>query len=205
MENLLNLLFPPKCLFCKKEKGIICASCLAKAKPLLRDFTVFSNFAIYCLFDYSSVVQKCIKLSKYPPYSFSALRVLSAYGVSLMPKDKYSKLIVVPIPMSKKKMKIRGFNHAKVISSEVAHRYGLACGNSILIRKKETTPQYKLSKALRISNVENAFKAVKPVFGMKILLVDDICTAGSTMYFARKTLLEAGALEVLGFCLSRKL
>jgi len=78
-------------------------------------------------------------------------------------------------------------------------------GTSILIRKKDTPHQTTFDRESRFKNVENAFKVNKKVEGVNILLVDDICTTGATFLEASKLLMNAGAISVECFALSKKL
>jgi len=137
-----------------------------------------------------------------------ALKILAKEMASLaynFEKD-LTDFTVVPIPVSKKREKTRGFNQVKIISEEIAKKFNLKIENSILARKKETDVQHKHGREERFKNLEEAFTAnPKKVSGKKIVLVDDILTSGATFLEASKTLYKAGAKEVKCFALSKKI
>ena len=97
---------------------------------------------------------------------------------------------VVPIPLSKKRLKERGFNQSERIARLVAKEFGVPCVSNVLIRKRDTKQQAFLHKNQRIKNIRGAFalQDVDALRGMRVLLVDDIFTSGATMNEAAKVL-----------------
>src|SRR3989339_631585 len=89
MENLLNLIFPPKCLFCSSTGAIFCEVCLGKCVVLNQIETLKNqgfNFELKLLsiFSYEGLVRLCIKKSKYQAKQFAALKVLASRGVTYL-------------------------------------------------------------------------------------------------------------------------
>ena len=73
-----------------------------------------------------------------------------------------------------------------------------------LLRHRRTVPQVGLDIEQRRNNVQGAFLAEETLVANKrILLVDDVCTTGSTLDAAASVLLEAGAKSVAAYCLTR--
>lgn len=73
-----------------------------------------------------------------------------------------------------------------------------------LKRVRNTPPQIELIAEDRAANVTGAFAADHDsVRGRRILLIDDVCTTGSTLSEAARALSEAGAVSVSGYCLAR--
>jgi len=228
MDNLLNLIFPPLCIFCRKRSGtLFCDECLAKCELLDKGFCIvcgreskggithkacFSKnipTSLVCSYEYGGVVRECIRKAKYNSKQFAALRILAKKGVKVLSElgGKYydNDLIVVPIPLSRKKMRSRGFNQARCIAQIVAQYWHFMLDDSILIRKKETAVQFSSNRKRRFENVKDAFAATADLSGKTVLLVDDICTSGATFLEASKALYNAQADEVKCFALSRKL
>jgi ComF family protein len=158
-------------------------------------------------FIYEKNVRECIRKSKYSSRLFSCLKRLSFEGVNIVFEWGYSfdDFVVVPIPVSKQREKLRGFNQADIISKIFAVRFGLVADHSILIRTKDKHAQHSLSRQDRFSNIKGSFVSNEKVKGKKVLLVDDICTTGATFLEASKVLFENGALDVKCFSLSKKL
>ncbi len=112
--------------------------------------------------------------------------------------------IVMPIPMYKKKEKIRGFNQAKIFAKIVCEMTGLEYNDKELLRIKNTTAQNNKSLRGRYENIEGCFKVLdsNKIKGKTILLIDDIYTSGSTINISSKELINNGAKEVYSLTLS---
>ena len=72
-----------------------------------------------------------------------------------------------------------------------------------LFKKTETPAQIGLSKNERGLNLKGSFEAGRKFPGMRLLLVDDVMTTGSTANECSKVLLRAGADEVMVLTLAR--
>ncbi len=108
---------------------------------------------------------------------------------------------VVPIPLSGKRRRQRGFNQAELVARKVAKRMNLPVYGRLLIRTRDTKAQKELNDQERKNNLKRAFKTRKNKVQLNhILLIDDIYTTGSTMNEAAKELKRAGAEQV--YCLS---
>jgi competence protein ComFC len=107
--------------------------------------------------------------------------------------------IIISIPLHKSKERTRGFNQAHLIARELSKEIKVLENSQLLTRIKNTKSQSKLDKNDRILNVKDAFqiKDEKKVEGKTLLLIDDIATTGATMGECSKSLLEAGAKEVI--------
>ena len=106
---------------------------------------------------------------------------------------------LIPIPLSKKRRRERGFNQSEVIAKVCSKRIpNLPTLPKILIRTRENEHQARLSKAEREKNIVGVFAVTDPsqISGKRILLLDDIVTTGSTMQEAKRELIASGAQEV---------
>ncbi|MBR6890207.1 MAG: ComF family protein [Clostridia bacterium] len=106
---------------------------------------------------------------------------------------------VVPVPMHKKRLRERGRNHSALLAEQVAALMALPQIDA-LERVRDTAQQALLSDAERQSNLENAFRLVRDVAGMRLLLVDDVCTTGATANACAAALREGGAASVVLLC-----
>lgn len=101
---------------------------------------------------------------------------------------------VVPIPTITKHVRARGYDHMHLISRELANKRSLT--HSTPLRRATTTVQQGASRKQRLEQARAAFTAHKVSRGKRYLIVDDICTTGSTLEYAARALREAGASEV---------
>ena len=107
--------------------------------------------------------------------------------------------IVTAVPMHPKRLRIRGRNHAEVLARSAAVGLG-AEYRELLCRTRNAPQQARLSARERRKNLKGAF-AVPPecrelVNGATILLIDDVCTTGSTARNCAEALRSAGARRV---------
>lgn len=108
---------------------------------------------------------------------------------------------VVPVPLHPARERERGYNQAELL----AHAVGEALGKQVtqpVVRVRGTAPQSGLSPAQRRRNVERAFEVPLPahVRGLRLLLVDDVYTTGSTISAVSAALKRAGAVECKALC-----
>ncbi|MDE1874871.1 MAG: ComF family protein [Patescibacteria group bacterium] len=119
--------------------------------------------------------------------------------------------IIVPIPISDKRRRDRGWNQCEIILADfekaiAAKRLGtkFEIRSDILIKARETTDQVGMSKSDRAKNVRGSFAVRAPtdVTGRKVIIFDDIVTTGATLREARATLLAAGAARCVPLALA---
>jgi ComF family protein len=112
---------------------------------------------------------------------------------------------VVPVPLSPRRLRERGFNQAELIARAVAREAGLPLRRRILRKTRERPPQAGLSAAARRKNARSAYRARLPrsLRGKTLLLVDDVLTTGATAESAARALLAAGAGAVDVLTLAR--
>lgn len=103
---------------------------------------------------------------------------------------------VTAVPLSQKRQRSRAYNQAEMIAIAAAERAGLAYV-TLLAKKKDLARQSEFRFEERLDNVVEAFRLTEKVEGKRIVLIDDILTSGATLFEAGKTLLQAGACEVL--------
>ncbi len=240
----MDFLFPKKCVGCKKFGEYLCPDCFAKlsfapparclicGKPSFDGMThpkCRTTYAIdgcFAAVGYKGIVRKILYQFKYNPYLTDLQTVLGdLLYEALIQHELFNMLLqqhplLVPIPLSKSKMRKRGYNHAEVLAKNLGKRFGLSVQN-ILKRVKETKPQYGLKREERVENIKGAFAVViaskaKQSHKNKIttssstprndrvaLLVDDIVTTGSTLKEAAKMLKHSGFGKVYGIVLAQ--
>jgi len=103
--------------------------------------------------------------------------------------------VLVPVPLSRKRLRKRGYNQAATLAGSLATVTGLVLAELALQRTRETPTQTTLAPEARAANVSGAFMAPAAVQGT-FVLVDDVCTTGATLTAAATALVQAGAARV---------
>lgn len=224
--HLVKALFPPVCVFCGhillKEKEAtasffadklqICRKCMAVLPlrfPQDRRIPCLSNpyegdpipdFEVLVPFRYEEPVVSALRAVKFhdAPYIGKSLSFFMSEAV--LAEDAGFDA-VVPVPLSEKRLRQRGYNQAALLALPLAERMQVPYLPSFLVRTKYTKQQSRFSDPLlRLENVSDAFSVPQEcdVEGLSILLVDDVTTTGSTLHEAAAAFYKRGALHVAG-------
>ncbi|MDR2772752.1 MAG: ComF family protein [Elusimicrobiota bacterium] len=112
---------------------------------------------------------------------------------------------IVPVPLNVIRHFKRGYNQAEFLAQGLAKAINKPLLTKVLVRKKITKPQFKLSKKEREENIKNSFYALSSpqIKNKTILLIDDIVTTGVTVSTCAYELKKAGAKKVYVLTLTR--
>ena len=186
------------CRICSKEAGpndeapYLCGDCRFKKEPSLKTISVGK---------YDGILKNLIHQLKYSMkqnVSVTLSRLLLDFlKVQKIDIDKYD--AAIPMPIAKVKKRERGFNQTELICADFADYYNIPVINKILTRKYNPKPQVSLNRRERLINPQDSFTLSKnySVNGKSFILVDDVKSTGSTLFFASSILFDAGACEVL--------
>lgn len=112
---------------------------------------------------------------------------------------------LVPVPLHARRRRERGYNQAALLCDRVGATIGIPTLD-VLARERETRAQVGLGAEARRANVAGAFGMApgRNVTGLRLALVDDVCTTGSTLAACAAVLVAAGAVEVVAATLARE-
>lgn len=108
--------------------------------------------------------------------------------------------VIVPMPLSLKRRRERGYNQCEEIARRAlgARRDArFMLRTDILERVTDTEHQARLGRAKRMNNLRGALKASVPDSRVRYLILDDVITTGATMREAVRAMYEAGAIDVV--------
>lgn len=206
-SRLLNLIFPPKCIFCGGilDAGsdiFICDDCYLSIPFMKADYLGKSgNYcdSIICACEYAGVIKESLKRYKFynkPGYYSTFGWILSEKIKKVTNFHKFD--IIISVPLHKKREKTRGYNQSLLISRAVAKTLGIPECSWLLERVRDTHSQSLLGMHERHINIREAFRVTyaSKVRDKEILLIDDILTTGSTVEECGRVLKECGAKHV---------
>ena len=209
---VLDLLFPPKCVFCGKvldtgEDGL-CARC-QRELPWLTDgeAELTGEFFSLCAapLRYQDKVRDSVRR-----YKFKGRRGYHKLYGRLVAQCVHDHLagrydLITWVPLSPQRKKERGYDQAFLLASAAALELGEVAVET-LRKKRNTDPQSGLTEdAQRRANVLGAYTPVDPelVAGKRVLLIDDVVTTGSTLSECARMLRTMGAEDVVCAALAR--
>ena len=202
MNFFLSLFFPPKCPYCSKvifRNETECPDCRiqfpsdAKIKKLPSEDICIAPFA------YDSQVRKAILDFKYHSVVFNAESFSKAIFNSVRSQAGESDIdIITYVPMSKRSRKKRGYNQAEILAVKLAGISSKPC-LQLLDKTKKNRIQHELNAEDRAKNVIGVYSPTdsEMIRDKSILIVDDICTTGSTLSECCRVLRQSGAKKVL--------
>ena len=205
-EELLRLVYPPKCVFCgtllEREEQDACKACLAELpwtdeSSAVRTGRAFSR-CVSPFFLTGKVHQALVDYKYHQRESYGVCfgRWMGACARRCR-SDPFD--LVTWVPVSRRRLRERGFDQCRLLAVQVAKVYGMRPVRTL--KKWKDVPSLassEASPAIRRKLVAGVYRVISPetVAGKRILLVDDIITTGSTLEEAAGTLRAAGAAEV---------
>ena len=197
--KILNLFYPPVCGICGKfSEEFLCKKCeillksQAKFKIEKQENEVFEEH-LY-IFSYEGIIRKMILNYKFQEKSY----LYSTFVNFLLKNEKFFEFIkkydtIVPVPISQKRQRQRGYNQSELIARKLAKEANLSLAHRNLKKIKNIIEQSKLNKIQRQRNIQGAYELRKKeqLAEKNILLFDDIYTTGSTVKECCKILKQA--------------
>lgn len=111
--------------------------------------------------------------------------------------------VLVPVPLHPSRLRQRGYNQSELLAREAGRCLGVPVNARALLRTRHTRSQMTLGASERHQNVFNAFQCSPELSGQTVVLVDDVCTTGSTLDACAAALKEGQVAAVWGLTLAR--
>ncbi len=215
-EKIINLVYPQTCGICGKiNSKTICSKCNLQLKKKEKMDILTKKELVENYYEKEKYFEELIYMFKYEgqirelilDYKFNEKSYMYKTFVNFLLKNKkifenlkkYDKII--PVPISKKRYKQRGYNQSLLIAKEISNQITyvtnkktkLELVNNCLIKTKNIVEQSKLNKEDRKQNIQGVYtlKNGSILTNRNILLVDDIYTTGSTVNECSRILQQA--------------
>ena len=211
LKKILDLLFPLRCPFCrsllKEEEESVCRKCKAElpATDKGSESQIFPHISgCFSAFFYEGLVRSSLLR-----YKFGGLSVYADSYAGILSERFGGRLRVCNtvswVPLSRKRLRKRGYDQAALIAEGLAAKLGLPC-EALLMKTTDNVPQSTTRSAeQRRTNVRGVYRPLDAasVRGKTVLLVDDIVTTGSTIGECARVLKAAGAAGVYAATVAR--
>lgn len=233
LRPMLNALLPPRCLDCGavvEGETALCADCWQHFDFIGPPVCACCGFPF--AFDPGPAATLCAACIARPPNYRRARAVLSYGEASRRPvldfkhgdrtglAPAFGRWLAragaglaaeadfaVPVPLHRRRLFVRRYNQAALLAIALGRVTGLPVQSGLLIRRRATPSQGRMSPSARRRNVRGAFavaRAGRPaVEDRHILLIDDVYTTGATAEECARVLRRAGAAAVDVLTLAR--
>ena len=218
----LDLIFPPECPGCLTMGYRWCSGCRASIQNLtnpvcqicgepgtnqpicddcLENPPAFDSLRSATLFE--GKIREALHRLKYNR-DIGLGEVLAPHLFDVYQKQNWNVDIVTSVPLSHKRLRIRGYNQAEILAKPFAGLIRKEYSNHLIKRVVDTRSQIDLSAEERRKNVSGAFYANVMCINQKsVIIIDDVSTTGSTISECALALKQAGAKEVYALTLAR--
>ncbi len=215
----LDFAFPPHCAGCGREGAYLCAPCLAGARRLEDPYRLarggsiggelalspIALDAVYAPFVMEGPVREAVHQLKYRGVRALA-PILGEAMAECADRNRLAADLIAPVPLHPRRLRERGYNQADLLAGEVARRMGIPADSRALERTTHAPPQARsAASAERWARVQGAYRARRTMDGLRVLVVDDVCTTGATLNACALALRSAGAAAVWGLVAAREL
>lgn len=199
ISDLFELIFPRHCLVCgtplAKEEKDLCLNCLI-ALPVIeksqrqelekRFWGIVSveRVASYINYRKGSPYNRLLHELKYNNRPEIGVRLAANAATMLKAEGFFEGIeLIVPLPLSKKKLRKRGYNQCDYIAKGLSQVTSLPIATDAISRIKANETQTHKTREERWKNTEGIFAVKNPqkLSGKHILLVDDVLTTGATI------------------------
>jgi ComF family protein len=217
LRDFLRLFIPHICPLCGssmlRHETVMCFAC--KTELPETNFHLYPHdnslaqtfwgrteleFAVACYFYTKGLkVQNLVHMLKYKDRKDVGEEIGRYYGQILKGNCILNDVTcIIPVPLHKKKKRIRGYNQAEVFANGLSESLGIPVDTTSLQRIAFTETQTKKSRFARWKNVKEMFHLSHPenIHGKHVVIVDDVITTGATLESCIIELKKAGNVKV---------
>ncbi len=229
-DNFISFWIGEKCYFCGEPGKFICDICILKL-PFLEGNTCIKCLTplqganlnnnllcgeclknppdfkqVYAPFWYEGRLKDLIQDVKFRQRYYYIPKIfvpIKEKVINFFKTLDLRKSFIVPVPLSKARKILRGYNQSHLIANELSKIVKIPVLYNYLIKVKEIKPMMTLSREERFKNIKGAFSVAKKNSVDTIILVDDIITTTATIREASYVLKKGGCNEIYIFGLCR--
>lgn len=226
-EKIIDFLIPKTCINCHLyTNNFLCEVCSKKLRQyspesfierkksnnwemnsLEKEVSSFEK--VYYFYYYDQIIHDLVQAIKYDFQKEKIKTLVSLFYSSIeFQKINFDEFdLLTFVPLSKQRQNWRGFNHGKLITKEIAEKFNKPF-LQILDKTRNTKSQIDLDREERLQNLQNLFNVKEElpikIENQKILILDDICSTGSTLIQCATTIKRKFPnVKIYGMALAR--
>ncbi len=223
VDDVVSLLAPERCAWCGSADAIdgACAGCKAElpwnlvscpscAQPMpvvatcakcLKRAPSFD--AAWTAFVHVAPIRRGVLRLKYSA-EFEQARVLGTLmGRALAQRGQPLPDLLIPVPLPRKRMFLRGYNQAQELARAVSRVVGVPIDVTAATLVRAPGDQIGQTAAQRRRNLRGAFRIDRDLDGKRVALIDDVMTTGATLDALARAARKAGAARIEAWALAR--
>ncbi|WP_324719765.1 ComF family protein [Salinimicrobium sp. HB62] len=215
-HDFLNLLYPKLCNVCESSlnsnEAILCTSCLHAlpvadhhletgntTEKIFYGRIPVENATSLLQFEKKGMVQRLIHNLKYRGHEEIGTFLGAWLGSELKEIAEWRQItLVVPVPLHKKKLRIRGYNQVSEFGKELAKALEVPYRDDLLLKVSATKTQTLKKRLARWSSIDETFilKNTSALENAHVLLVDDLVTTGATLEACAQKFLKIPQVKI---------
>lgn len=204
LRHFAALVYPVRCPVCNEiisATDTFCDKCMSELVIYQDNFSIPKVKKFIAVFEYNQKISPAVFIMKNSICGNSPY----AFGKFLSQRIKSENItadFIIPVPMYKTNLKQRGYNQAELIAKYIGRFLGIKVCCDVVIKNRKTPAQKNLTRLQRKTNLKDAFSItdISKVKNKRIIIVDDICTTGSTLSEITNLLIKSGVAEVYCVC-----
>lgn len=198
-KALIDLIFPPICVNCGNIGGWVCKDCLEHSFVTNRSECIVCRKRTKSFETHNDCLEKygidrgivCWKYGEIEKKVMSTFKYNYRYAISDYLSQKMcehakpflnKKYLVTSVPLHPQKKRDRGFNQSELLARGICNHFGFDYVDA-LQRTADSHQHAGMNRKARLQD-GNPFELINKniMRNQNILLVDDVCTTGSTLF-----------------------
>ena len=174
------------------SSGLLCPSCHSSLtwlpKPFEVDITAGITLTIQAATYYDYPMRQAIKAFKH--HEDMTKLPLLLHAIRQLPRPHgchHDNSVIVAMPTTDERLIKRGFDPVSILAAYLSKHWDIPLWQGIR-RVDDTVSQQGLSRAERLTNLDNAFALIEPPPVRRLLLFDDVATTGASLQALARTL-----------------
>ena len=172
-------------VYSRLNRGLLCTHChhsiVWLPKPFEVDISAGTSLSIQAATYYDYPIRQAIRAFKHHE-DITKLPIL-LHAIRQLPRPHgchHGNSVIVAMPTTNQRLVKRGFDPVSILSAQLSKHWRIPLWQGVM-RVDDTISQQGLTRAERLSNLDNAFELIETPPAKRLLLFDDVATTGASL------------------------